>query len=465
MTIDNTWLQSFKSEAREAFTPTAPFKAHAVFSDGQIRLMQAPPKEPQTWDTYIYNRFVRYYQPFLENIKTIVIAFDNYEHVPEAKCMTQDSRRKHVPQVNFSETSPLPCMVPEGEYWTQCMANRTFKSKVIELLVMRLPHLILHRHPTKHVIIDYDVPQLFTLLPDGKIDRQEQVGMLPMGEADVKFCRWSDKFQRIIVDSIDGDSVPIALMHHEMLLERGECPPKVAIYRYELLREKPEAPAADKNKKRKAQGPQDDLEEGPVRKAAPKRPHLAWEYMDVHMLYETLKDVVRQTVGSSSLLPSHQGHEIRMLIGLITLTGTDFTRHLPQVSGKTVLDMLPSIWLSLAIAYTPTTGQFNVEHALARLIPKIYSEKFHKHVGVAGRGYAGVYQDIMRSGISKRTKDSLASLERMQTTIKNCNWVLEYWKCQQEGPPHPITTGEYGYVKTPGKNGKTTYEDLLIQES
>lgn len=452
MTIDNTWLQSFKAEAREAFTPTAPWKAHAVFSDGQIRLMQAPPKQPQTWDAYIYNRFVRYYQPFLETVKVLIIAFDNYEYVPEAKCMTQDSRRKHVPVVNFSETSPLPCMVPEGENWTQCMANRTFKNKVIELLVMRLPALILSKHPNKQVVIDYEVPQMFTLLPDGKLHREEQVGMLPMGEADVKFCRWSDKFQRVIIDSIDGDSVPIALMHHETLLQRGECPPKVAIYRYELLREKKAVPPP----KRKADAMKED--ETPVKA---KRAPMSWEYLDVHMLYEVLLDVVRQTVGSENTLPSHKGHEIRMLIGLITLTGTDFTRHLPQVSGKTVLDMLPSIWMSLAITYDPITKQFKEEQALARLIPKIYSEKFDKHVKSTSRGYKGVYEDMMRSGICKRTKESLASLERMETTVKNCNWVLQYWMCHQEGPPHPIESGRFGYVKTPGKNPKTTYEDML----
>jgi len=41
MTIDSSWLACFKSEAPHAFSQRAPFKPNAIFSDGQIRLMQA----------------------------------------------------------------------------------------------------------------------------------------------------------------------------------------------------------------------------------------------------------------------------------------------------------------------------------------------------------------------------------------------------------------------------------------
>lgn len=47
------------------------------------------------------------------------------------------------------------------------------------------------------------------------VKREELDGLPPLGEADVKFTRYADLYQRLMVDSIDGDSVPIALMHHE----------------------------------------------------------------------------------------------------------------------------------------------------------------------------------------------------------------------------------------------------------
>lgn len=47
------------------------------------------------------------------------------------------------------------------------------------------------------------------------MQRSELDGLPPLGEADVKFTRYADLYQRLMVDSIDGDSVPIALLHHE----------------------------------------------------------------------------------------------------------------------------------------------------------------------------------------------------------------------------------------------------------
>jgi hypothetical protein len=41
MTIDSTWLSAFKEEDTSAWTAHPPFAPNAVFSDGQILLMQA----------------------------------------------------------------------------------------------------------------------------------------------------------------------------------------------------------------------------------------------------------------------------------------------------------------------------------------------------------------------------------------------------------------------------------------
>jgi hypothetical protein len=41
----------------------------------------------------------------------------------------------------------------------------------------------------------------------GAVTRAVISGIGAMGEADVKFTRWADVYERILVDSIDGDSV------------------------------------------------------------------------------------------------------------------------------------------------------------------------------------------------------------------------------------------------------------------
>jgi hypothetical protein len=447
MTIDSSWLSCFKSEAPDAFTDNPLFRATAVFSDGQIRLMQSPPSEPQTWDDYIYNRFVRYYGFFLKKVDTLVIAFDNYQYVPPAKCMTQDSRRKHVPKIAFSETSPLPCMVPEGESWTECISNRTFKVKVIELLVMRLPKLLLAKFPTKTIILDYDVPEKYTKNEDGTIAVEVLSNMTPQGEADVKFTKWTDIYRKIIIDSIDGDSVPIALIHHEKLLSQEVCPPQVSIYRMVTK----DLDASKKLKKLPPPPPTVEAQEPPKKKAKVER---HYEYLDIHMLYLCLQESIKQSLGRETRMVTHDAHTVRMIVALVILTGTDFSRHLPQLSGKTVWDMVVSVWIPLAMAYDPVSGQLKNDVALHRLIGKIYSEKFFKHVSGRSGSYQEVYKELMQSHISNRTKQSLASVERIKTTIKNCNWILQYWQC--ETVPNPISD-QFGYVMV---NRNTRYEDL-----
>lgn len=157
MTIDSTWLSSFKEEAAHAFTPSCTIRPKAVFCDGQIHLMQGAPGEPQTWDAYISRQFLRPVEKFFGMCDVVILAFDNYAHVPASKAMTQTKRKKRAPVVSFSESQTLPCMVPEGERWMGCIANRTFKAKVIDLIMCRLPEMVLSKYPRKQLIIDYQV--------------------------------------------------------------------------------------------------------------------------------------------------------------------------------------------------------------------------------------------------------------------------------------------------------------------
>ena len=145
MTIDSSWLHAFKEEAPHAFAARHPFAPRAIFVDGQIKLMQGFQREPLTWDQFIHRKFARHLQRCYDGCDVVILAFDNYEHVPKAKCMTQAKRRKHTPALPFSEHSELPCMVPEGEMWTQCIANRTFKARVIDLVLLRLLDLLRRR--------------------------------------------------------------------------------------------------------------------------------------------------------------------------------------------------------------------------------------------------------------------------------------------------------------------------------
>lgn len=169
MTIDTSWLHAFKEEAREAFSKHSPFRPSAVFSDGQIRLMQGGHGGPKGWDEYVNRQFVFPLSRFLDTCDVVILAFDNYEHVPMAKGMTQQQRRRNVPKVDFSENNCLPGIVPRGEEWVSMISNRVFKAKVIDMVILMLPSKLLRdKHASKRLIIDYQTPMSYTWNADAK---------------------------------------------------------------------------------------------------------------------------------------------------------------------------------------------------------------------------------------------------------------------------------------------------------
>ena len=440
MTIDSSWLVAFKEELPHAFTRKPPFHPSAVFVDGQIKLMQAPQSEPQTWDDFIFRQFARHLSKFFETCNVVILAFDNYEHVPKAKCMTQVKRRKNIPVLPFSEHSELPCMVPDGERWSQCIANRTFKTKVIDLVLLRLPALLLQGKPHRRLIVDYHQPAEYQFDEVTSLIRYEPILDLPvLGEADLKFTRYASRHGKLLVDSIDGDSIPIALMHYELELRRATPPPLISVYRLELRL--PGEPARAQKRK---PGEDDTV---PSRRA-PR----TYEYVNIHALYAGVMDVIAQCTGRVRI-QTHAGHEMAMLISLIALTGTDFSRHLPQMSGKSVYAWMPDIWPSLAMAYDVQRACLRGE-AGRELVALLYKTKFPKHARPSTQSLEGVLSDLQASGIGARIKESLPSLERIACTIRNANWVLSYWTC--EPAPDPIQPA-YGFRLLPG--GCTEYDD------
>ena len=131
-------------------------------------------------------------------------------------------------------------------------------------------------------------------------------------------------------------------------------------------------------------------------------------------------------------------------------------RNLPQLSGSTLFEMLPRIWTALARVYEPSsdlllTGGGETADWLVALI---YSEKFPRHAP-SRRGIGAVLAELKGSGLSQRVKDSLPTPERIESTVRNVNWVLTYWRCA--ACPDPVCE-EFGYRRD--ARGMTHYADL-----
>ena len=460
MTIDSSWIACFKEELPHAFTKTAPFRPKAVFCDGQIRLMRGYCEGVLTWDRYVWQQFHSHVQKFYDTgASTVILAFDDYAHVPEAKCMTQLKRRRHLPKLEILEREPLPSFCPSGERWDQCIANRTFKSKVIAMVIERLPAL-LQLKEGQTLIIDYaGCPQEFRAGDEG-LQVRPLPELLPMGEADVKFTRYADLFKDLLVDSVDGDSIPIALQHHELCLkdltmgsmqedDLVEAPPRICIYRMttRVDKEPPKTPT-----KRKAdQADTGETQESSVQ-STKQRSKRTFEYVNIPMLYHAVREVFAQSMGRMQS-PTHAQHLMSMLLALIGLTGTDFTRNMPQLSGRSVFGFLPDLWLALMRSYDPSTGQLDVDSATDRLVACIYATKYATHVKAPPSSLHHVFETLHHSKLSQRTRDSLPSVARVVCTVHNENWLLKYWR-EPTNVPSPLQqeagVPTFGFVKRKG---------------
>ncbi len=265
---------------------------------------------------------------------------------------------------------------------------------------------------------------------------------------------------------MDGDSIPIALLHME---RHGAT--SMSILRLETRTGPREQPAQ----------PPDQAEEEPAaaaggapqKKERPRAPPRVYEYVHITTLFDTLRSVViPQCVRPAHAAAAMRGHEMTMLAALIGLTGTDFTRGLPLTSGKSVYDLLPTLWMLLASAYDQSTRSLDPDKTLDAVVAHIYQArdtrfglrffftrnkqksqtKFHKHTR-EGSPLVTTLAQLAGSSLSERTKAMIHDVDTLRCTVKNINWLLRYWA---DGDfPDPIQP-EFGYART-GPKGAVGY--------
>lgn len=113
-----------KLEVPDAFSPMIPFVPDVGFIDAQIKLMAMP--HENAWDVFIYKQFVLpVQQMFRYGASKVILAFDDYAHVPRAKSITQAKRAARFTPLAFGEHEQLPPFPPVP--WAAAMGNRAFK--------------------------------------------------------------------------------------------------------------------------------------------------------------------------------------------------------------------------------------------------------------------------------------------------------------------------------------------------
>ena len=414
MTIDAGWVKILKTNAPRAFADRLPARADIVFIDGQIKLMKGD--YVTTWDAFVQCQFINTIEnAFALGASVVVMGFDDYAYVPRSKNMTQSKRNRSVPEVVFSEIDELPPRPPDE--WMAAMRNRTFKVKVIKFVLLRLKQhfrlndrrsVVLDFHGVPEVVCgSYKLPALFAAHSDD--------APLRRGECDIKGPDYLPHRGNLLLESTDGDFIPIALVQLEK--QRRESQTQANIF---VRRIKVHTVAAPK---RAASG-------------APKR---EFEFVDVGALLDFLKDTFPRTASPAVAFAT-----------MVALTGCDFCLSLPAVGPC-------KIWAARCkLRDNPLTECGEIVTALIVVYQQLLQSKC-KGVGpetirsiTDTRSAKAVYELQLASAqrcltLAPRTKNSLWTADRLVAHACNVLWTLQYWT-QLHAAPDPLG-GNFGYVQ------------------
>eukprot|EP00961_Rhodomonas_salina_P252933 3418574-Rhodomonas_salina.1 len=120
--------------------------------------------------------------------------------------MTQYKRCKRYQDVQFAASDPLPQNLPTP--LLDFLMNRHFKDKVIAFICERIQSLIKPAHG-RALIVDFKGPPKLYTHPTACAS--DVMGLVELGESDVKFARYVHIMGNSIVYATDGDYIPISL--------------------------------------------------------------------------------------------------------------------------------------------------------------------------------------------------------------------------------------------------------------
>jgi len=409
MTIDSGWVKILKTSVPEAFTPTLPRKAATVFIDGQIKLMKAD--YIRTWPLFFENQFVHTVEKAFESgASVVVLGFDDYTYVPASKNMTQCKRNKSVPNMDFNEHDDLPATIPEN--WAGAIRNRTFKIKVIGFVIRNLK--LRFKHETRRsVVVDftgtpevicggYVLPPLFA--GDAVPGR---------GECDIKGPVWLDDRGPLLLESTDGDFLPIAMIQLEAYVASRGPGAHVFVRRITTRTSKAVKRVASGNTKR------------------------VYEYVDIGKLVAFVRTQFPES-----------GSPARAFASLVAVTGCDFCMNLPAM-GPTKLWGSRHLFDRSDIA-EPAGLMAVLLHAYNTLFQKnirTLTAEIRDAPDMAGACalYERLSSSVRRSHtVAARTRNSVWETPRAVAHICNAVWTVHYWTLLHMCPD-PLS-GNFGFV-------------------
>lgn len=204
MGFSSEWVSIMKGTVREAFTTesNAP-NIRGAFIDGQIQLMKS--QYITTMDMFYRvqygNMINRYFKDGPDDM-IVILAFDDYNNVPDSKSMTQQKRKQKVEDIlPFTENDNLPTgNCPMN--WSGAMCNRVFKTKLIRKIIEVMGTMVTLKNRQRLIVDFIGDPIEYSTQPGGMCMTgtnspcyaRNMTGFQPIGEADCKMPRYFLEF-------------------------------------------------------------------------------------------------------------------------------------------------------------------------------------------------------------------------------------------------------------------------------
>ena len=396
MTIDSGWAQHLKRECPTAFRPTLAMRPTTWFVDGQIKLMKG--EWVNTWELFVQRQFLDTIdRAFEHNASVVVLGFDDYTHVPLCKSMTQRARNVKQATFTWNEQLALPQKPPDD--WAACMRCRPFKAMVIQMLVRNVTRA--YKGHDKTVIIDWMGPPVVlgrALELDGRaIPASVLDPNARRGECDIKALAWSE-FGPLVVQSTDGDFLPLALVH-------CEAQPGRHVY----------------------------LERIETRVSAAKRTALGTTKR--RMEFVSMRELCAHVQGAMK----QHASPCRAFAVLVALTGCDFSQSMPAIGPA-------KMWSVHALLHKV---DLETEHGVLAAIALAYQFSFSKHIrtrpvleisGAAGTdGALAAYERVAaavanNASVAQKTRDAMWPGADAARHARNVLWTLQYWTLLEHWP-------------------------------
>jgi hypothetical protein len=345
----------------------------------------------------------------------------------------------------FNPEHGLPAMIPEDPMLF--LMNRDFKIKLVEMICERVPGMIqTQMKDGQELIIDYKRAVVYSR--QGAIPRvMDEIE--PMGESDVKFCRYVDLYGSALVHAIDGDYLAIALLYYTQ--RAPVFGPTNQIHIFRQLAVFPPSKKASSSKK-------------PKTVEAKRKIVKCW--VDVQLLYITIVQSMWQSVGRThQLINVHtdaaftNADAVHAAVFLMLLAGTDFSRSLPWLGPKRLWDNLPQIvgpLLQCAASSTPVCMDTSLDLVIAKLYRLVFAKHCSRTMCASLDQTLGVLQD---SKLSASVKDKFPSREQAIATVQNVAWVMAYWKTHNGKIATPLD-GSIGFARCP-RTLQIMFADML----